>query len=653
MENRESDGISRRDFLVSVGVAGGAAAAGTGPLLGASPTTPGAPQDETAVVGEQAGLLGALRPQQNSHRNLMDLSGFWQFQLDPKGEGEQANWKDGLPSPRVIPVPASWNDLFDDAADYLGDAWYAHEAWVPNTWKGDRILLRVYSANYAAKVWMNGTLLGEHLGGHLPFAFEVSSHARLGAPNRIVIRVENLQKPDRVPPSRPPGGSSFRGSYPETTYDFFPYAGIHRQVALYTLPQTHIEDITVTTEIEGQDGIVKVAAQASRGWNGPGRAVVTTGPGDATVSADLKFADGQAHAELRLPSARFWSPDHPNLYPVKVELIESGKPVDSYRLEIGVRTFAVSGEQLLLNGKPIQLRGFGKHEDFPLHGKGLDRVQLVRDYELLKWVGANSYRTSHYPYSEEAMELADRTGILIIDEIPAVGLNFSESEQYVHAWTRVASGQLRSLVARDKNHPSVIMWSVANEPGAGRTLSGQKPAQSAVAAGDRYFNQLVGLAHKIDPTRPVTFASMIGTPVEWLSHIDVVALNRYYGWYYVGARLDVAIKALEKELDALHSSYPKPMIFTEFGAEALPGSHNTPAEMWTEEYQADMISRYLDVAAARSYMAGTLMWCFADFKTSQNIMRTNSMNNKGVFTRDRQPKQAARMLHKRWKGKGV
>jgi beta-glucuronidase len=652
MENEEKDGITRRDFLMSVGVAGGAAAAGPGALLGASPALE-APQDEIAAEVEKSGLLAAMRPQQNQFRNLMDLSGFWQFQLDPKGEGEQANWKDGLPSPRVIPVPASWNDLFDDAADYLGFAWYAHEAWIPNAWQGQRIFLRVYSANYAAKVWMNGALLGEHLGGHLPFAFEVSGHARLGTPNRIVIRVENLQKPNRVPPGNPPGRRGFFNGFPDTTYDFFPYAGLHRQVALYTCPQTHVEDITVTTEIDGQGGVVKVAAQASHGWNGKGRAVIQTGSGGGAVTADLNFANGEAHAALRLPSARFWSPDHPNLYPLTVELLESGKPFDAYRLDIGVRTFTISGEQLMLNGKPIKLRGFGKHEDFPLHGKGLDGPQLVRDYELLKWLGANSYRTSHYPYSEEAMELADRYGILIIDEIPAVGLNFSESQEHVQAWTRMASGQLRSLIARDKNHPSVIMWSVANEPGAGRPLSAQRAAQSAVAAGDRYFTQLVGLAHKLDPTRPVTFASVQGGPAEWLSHVDVVAINRYYGWYVVGGQLDVAIRSLAKELDALHASYAKPMIFTEFGAEALPGSHSTPPEMWTEEYQAEMISRYLDVAAERSFMAGTLMWCFADFKTSQSIIRTNSMNNKGVFTRDRRPKQAAHMLRERWRGKGA
>jgi len=209
MESEQADRISRRDFLKSVGAAGGAAV---------TPVREGCwaqtrPPDYLRMnrnESEKSGLLAAMRPQQNAHRNLMDLSGFWQFQLDPKGEGEQSNWKDGLPSPRVIPVPASWNDLFDDAANYLGYAWYAHEAWVPKAWQGQRIFLRVYSANYAAKVWLNGTLLGEHVGGHLPFAFEVSAQARLDAPNRIVIRVENLQKPDRVPPANPTGrrGSS-------------------------------------------------------------------------------------------------------------------------------------------------------------------------------------------------------------------------------------------------------------------------------------------------------------------------------------------------------------------------------------------------------------------------------------------------------------
>jgi beta-glucuronidase len=652
MGTEEADGISRREFLKGVGMASGAAAAGAGALSGAS-AGEAWPAFKPPADEVKPRLSAAMRPQQNEFRNVMDLSGLWQFQLDPKGEGEQAGWNHALPLPRPIPVPASWNDLFDDAANYLGYGWYEQECWIPKTWSGQKIFLRVYSANYAARVWLNGEHVGDHEGGHLPFAFEITGKARFDQPNLITIRVENLQKPDRVPPGPAPGhGGGFINSYPATTYDFFPYAGIHRQVALYTCPSTHLEDVTVTTAIDGQDGMVKLRARASGGWSGKGKAELAPGYGGAagTLAVDMDFTAGEASAGLRVPSARFWTPDHPHLYPLTISLLDSSGAIDRYTLEVGVRTVEVRGDRLLLNNQPIVLRGFGKHEDFPLHGKGLDLAQLVRDYQLLKWVGANAYRTSHYPYSEEAMELADRIGILIIDEIPAVGLNFAESEETIHAWSAMAQSQLRDLIARDKNHPSVIMWSVANEPGLGSPLSSAPHKPQAVAAGSSYFHTMVGLAHQLDSTRPVTFAGVQGGPNDWLGLVDVTSINRYYGWYTEGAQLEAATESLAKDLDALHATLAKPMILTEFGAEGLPGWHSQPPEMWTEDYQAELIGRYLEVARERPFMAGTLVWCFADFKTSQSIIRAESLNSKGVFTRDRRPKRAAHLLRSRWHG---
>jgi beta-galactosidase/beta-glucuronidase len=645
MNSEERDGITRRDFLKSAGIAGGAVAAN--PLLGVRPAA-GAVTPDDAPDDSSAPTLGAMRPQQNEFRNLMDLSGLWQFELDPTGAGEDAGWMRGLPSPRLIPVPASWNDLFDDAADYLGFAWYALDAWIPASWDGQKIFLRVYSAEYATKLWLNGSLLGEHEGGHLPFAFELTGKARFDQANHLALRVENLQKPDRVPPGPRPGHASWN-DYPATTYDFFPYAGLDRQVALYSCPPTHLEDVTVTTRLEGATGVVTISAAATGNWSGKGRAEIATEAG--AVTAGLEFADGKATADLRLPQARFWSPDDPHLYPLAVSLLESGKPADSYRLEIGVRTIAVQGDRLLLNGKPVILRGADKHEDFPLHGKGLDLPQLIRDYQLLKWIGANAYRTSHYPYSEEAMELADRIGILIIDEIPAVGLDFSETGENIRAWNRMAQSQLRDLVARDKNHPSVILWSVANEPGAGSLAPGGRQNPQAVAAGERYFTRMAALAHRLDPTRPVTFASAQGSPEDWLKFVDAVGINRYYGWYVGGGQIEEAGGALAKELDALHSSLAKPILLTEFGAGTIAGSHGLPPEMWNEEYQAELIRAYLDAADQRPFMAGTLIWCFADFKTPQSIIRAEGLNQKGLFTRDRRPKQAAHMLRARWRVK--
>ena len=176
-------GITRRRFLERSTAAGVGAAA----LGGAS----GQPATSQPATGPAVAPRGLLYPRQNAHRGLVDLSGFWQFQLDPKEEGEAARWFDGLPAPRTIAVPCSWNDLFDDARDYLGLAWYRTEAWLPQAWRGQRVFVRVGSATYACKVWVNGTLVAEHLGGHLPFAAQITDRVAWDRPTAIAISVEN------------------------------------------------------------------------------------------------------------------------------------------------------------------------------------------------------------------------------------------------------------------------------------------------------------------------------------------------------------------------------------------------------------------------------------------------------------------------------
>ncbi|WP_447987168.1 beta-glucuronidase [Nitrospira sp. Nam74] len=587
---------------------------------------------------------GLLYPQQNQARNVLDLSGLWQFQLDPKEEGEAQAWFNTLPAPRAIAVPCSWNDLFDDARDYLGLAWYRQELWIPSGWFGQRVFLRIGSANYAAKVWVNGTLAVEHLGGHLPFVADITSHLMCDRKTVIAINVENTQLPERVPPGIPAGrlDGMFSG-FPATTYDFFPYAGLHRPVVLYSVPAAaHIEDVTVVTTTDGADGIMTVTVQSFGEYAGRGKIQLRD------IEADITFRGGSAQATVRIPSARFWSPRDPYLYPFTITLTEGQRVTDAYTLDIGIRTIAVNGDRLLLNGQPLTLKGFGKHEDFPLSGRGLNLPVWIRDYELLRGLGANSYRTSHYPYAEEAMQLADRLGVLVINEIPAVGLNFEGIEVPTAERLAQCRQQLRELIARDKNHPSTIMWSVANEPTAGPILGENASEPRAVEAGMRFFGQLYTEASRLDKTRPVTLAGVQGGPKEWLGPFDVVCINRYYGWYSQAGRLDEAAQTLARELDDLHRSFGKPIIMTEFGADAIPGTHSTPSEMWTEEYQVELLRLYLDVAAQRPFMAGLHVWAFADFKTRQSIGRAAGMNFKGVFTRNRRPKMAAHFLRSRW-----
>jgi beta-glucuronidase len=584
-----------------------------------------------------------LYPIQNNVRNRLDLSGIWDFKTDPEEVGEGQAWFYGLAEPRPMAVPGSWNDQYDDLYLYLGMGWYVRTTYIPPAWRGERIMLRVGSANYWAAVWVNGQKAGEHEGGHLPFVFDITDLVTFDGPNTIAIQVENHLKPARVP-SGNMGRSVLGvfGGHPSTTFDFYPFAGLHRPVVLYSVPPVHIDDITVVTERDGAGGIVRVGATVAGGQVEKGH-VRLAGEGQP-VEAELAFAGGVAEAVLVVPSARLWSPEDPYLYELTVT---AGS--DRYSLPVGIRTVEVQDGKILLNGKPVQLNGFGRHEDFYASGRGLNLPLLVKDYGLMRWIGANSYRTSHYPYSEEEMMLADREGFLIIDETPAVSLQF-DTDENVAERLRICLQQTEALIGRDKNHPSVVMWSVANEPMlpnfmarlTGKDLSPTPPETT------EFFRTLLDRARQLDVTRPVTLVGVMGGPAEWHALTDVICINRYWGWYVQGGELEQALAALDQELDAIWERHGKPIIITEFGADTVAGLHAQPPVMWSEEYQRDLIRGHLDVAARKAFVAGMHIWNFADFAAVQSPGRVGGVNMKGVFTRMRTPKMAAHMLREYW-----
>lgn len=216
----------------------------------------------------------------------------------------------------------------------------------------------------------------------------------------------------------------------------------------------------------------------------------------------------------------------------------------------------------------------------------------------MKWIGANSFRTSHYPYSEADMALADKLGFLVIDETPAVGLFFHPAG--LKKRLALCRQFTRELIERDKNHPSVILWSIANEPHS------KRPA--AVP----FFKELTRLARQLDPTRPVTLASYLGAQEESFKFLDVVCVNRYLGWYSEPGDLDLAIPRLSKDLDSIYRKFKKPVLMTEFGADAMPGSHSHPPIMFSEEYQKELITRYLEVIRKKPYMQGAHIWNLND-----------------------------------------
>jgi beta-glucuronidase len=274
----------------------------------------------------------------------------------------------------------------------------------------------------------------------------------------------------------------------------------------------------------------------------------------------------------------------------------------------------------------------------------------VKDVNLMKWIGANSMRTSHYPYSEEFLQLCDREGIVVIDECAAVGLHFNLSDSFgiwqpgVNTWDRIKThhdhkNAICELIARDKNHPCVVMWSISNE------------ASETTPGAYEYFKPMFDLARELDPTRPLTNVSLAGS----LSSndlaaplVDVVCLNRYYGWYTEQGDLVSARANLEAELNDWVRTYPdKPIIFTEYGADSVSGIHDTTPVMFTEEYQRDFIAAYSASFDLYDNVVGEQVWNFADFYAVQGIKRVQG-NKKGIFTRERKPKLAAHWLKERW-----
>ncbi|MGP3962285.1 beta-glucuronidase [Nonomuraea sp. 3N208] len=585
--------------------------------------------------------MSMLKPRSTPSRELVNLDGLWRFSV----AGTQP-WTGPLDTTLEAAVPASYNDLFTDSAirDHVGWVWYQRHVRVPRGWAGERVVLRVDAATHQGQVYVDDVLVAEHVGGYTPFEADITEHVRAGQEFRLTIGVNNELTNTTIPPGTitVTADGRRRQTY---LHDFYNYAGLARSVWLYSRPAVHVEDITIVTGLEASTGTVQYSVQTSAPAPVRVRALDATG-------AEVAAADG-AHGMLRIDDVTLWRPGAAYLYDLLVEVLDGDQVIDSYTEPFGVRTVEVRGTQFLINGEPFYFTGFGKHEDTPVRGKGHDNAYLVHDFQLMDWIGANSFRTSHYPYAEEVMEFADRHGIVVIDETAAVGLNlavqggltgvppqptfspetFGEATQEAHAQA------IRELIARDKNHPSVVMWCIANEPS-----SNEEGARE-------YFEPLVELTRKLDPTRPVSYAAVIFATHEndrLADLFDVLCINRYYGWYVATGDLATAETYLEHDLRGWAGKHGKPIMMSEYGADTMPGLHSVWDTPWTEEYQQAYLEMHHRVFDRIEAFVGEHVWNFADFQTSHGIHRVDG-NKKGVFTRDRRPKAAAHALRARWK----
>ena len=591
-----------------------------------------------------------LYPCDSGSRRVVSLDGMWHFAFDPESKGVDGGWALHLPESITMPVPASFCDFFTDkdSREYCGDFWYETDFFVPGEWEGKDIAVRFGSVTHRARIFVNGVEVTSHEGGFLPFDAAVTDIVRYNQFNHLAVLANNELSEIMLPAGRTTTLSN--GKKVATPYfDFYNYAGIHRPVKLTALPKERVLDFSVVHTLNGSAADVAYTVTT----NGEHNVCIDVFDGCEKVA----HADGKT-GTLHIDNVKLWNVHAAYLYNFVIRITDGETVVDEYAEKIGIRTFEIKGGNFLLNGKPVYLRGFGKHEDADLRGRGLDLATVKRDYELMKWIGANCFRTSHYPYAEELYQMADEEGFLVIDEVPAVGfmesaMNFLAANQgngkKVGWFEKETTPQLLEnhkaalidMINRDKNHASVIAWSILNEP------------QCTSEGTEAYFKTLFDLAHEIDPQkRPRTYAVvMMSMPhnSKGQQFADFISLNRYYGWYVMGGMSIVdAEAAFRKEMDgwrmALHG---RPMIFTEYGADTMPSEHKLPSVMWSQEYQNEYLDMNHAVFDSYEFVKGELVWNFADFQTTEGIMRVNG-NKKGIFTRQRQPKDAAFHFRARW-----
>ena len=591
-----------------------------------------------------------LYPILTSSRMVSSLDGVWDFKLDDGKAFENKWYEKKLEQPMTMAVPASYNDLKEgvDFRDHYGYVFYQKNLSIPANLLHERLVLRFDAVAHHAKVYLNGKLITEHKGGFLPFEVEIQDIANAGD-NLLTVAVDNVIDYTTLPvggKSNIMNASAGFGAKPSKkkennpNFDFFNYAGIIRHVRLYTTPKEYIEDLEFVSTVLDNNATIK--------YN-------VIGIGQATAKLEVYDENGNKVAECAGNSSEFvienvnlWQPMNAYLYDIKVTYGQ-----DEYTLPYGVRTVEVKGKEFLINGKPFYFKGYGKHEDTFPNGRGFNEPMNIKDLSIMRWQGCNSFRTSHYPYSEEMMRLCDKEGFVVIDETSAVGLNLdfgggaNFNGQKVGTFDKEHGIKthehhrdvIRDLIKRDKNHACVVIWSIANEP------------DSYSDGAYEYFAPLYDLARQLDPQkRPCTLVSvqMANDPNKDVSAklSDVICLNRYYGWYFGGPNIKDSMDNLRQEIDKW-VKVGKPIIFTEYGADTVMGMHDTTPVMYTEEYQLEYYKENNAVFDEYDIVIGEQPWNFADFATSQSLLRIQG-NKKGLFTRDRKPKLAAHYFRQRW-----
>ena len=529
-------------------------------------------------------------------------SGYYDYRYKPQADGGfGANKKPQSKSDLIeydfdtadrLQVPGDWNTQRPELMLYEGTVWYKRD-FDCTIQPGHRIFVWFGAANYRAMVFLNGVKVGEHEGGFTPFQFEITASVREKG-NVLIVKVDDQRKQDFIP---------------TVMTDWWNYGGLTRAVRIIDVPGTFVQDYSIQLEKGSQ---TRVAGWVRLNGAGRGQKVTVRIPEAGITQTFTPDATGLARVAF---DARIdlWSPERPKLYDVT---IESG--ADRVTDRIGFRTIEARGRNLLLNGKPVFLRGVSIHAEAPFRaGRVYSEADARTLFQWAKEVDCNFVRLPHYPHDEVMTRLADELGLLVWSEIPVYWTISWENPETL----RNAERQLTEMITRDKNRASVILWSVANETPRGDPRL-------------KFLTTLVERARSLDSTRLITAALethyadprtiVVEDPLG--KSLDVVSCNEYIGWY----------DGLPEKIDTIawQTPYEKPFILSEFGADAQAGRHGDDLTRFTEEYQANVYRRQVAMFRRIPFLNGTIAWVLVDFRSPRRPLAgiQDFYNRKGLFS---------------------
>jgi beta-glucuronidase len=579
------------------------------------------------------------------NRNTTSLDGKWQYIVDPYETGfydyrykemrensPSAYWNSDKPRNKsdlkeygysnkyTLKVPGDWNSQDPKSLYYEGTVWYKKAFDFQKRNPSDRVFIYFGAVNYRADVYLNGKKLGMHVGGFTPFNFEIPDSVLKAKDNFLVVRVNNERGKEEVP---------------TVNTDWWNYGGITRSVSLVEVPKTFIQDFSIHLKKPEAGAAPETKNTDVKGWvkvNGEGSGNIDIRIPELKLKKSFPVTDSITQFSFQLPQVQLWSPENPKLYTV---VVSSG--ADKVADKIGFRTVEAFGKKVLLNGKPVFMRGIAIHEEIPQQmRRAYSKKDAAQLFGWAKELGCNMVRLAHYPHDESMTRMADSLGFLVWSEIPVYWtIDFGNPVVY-----EKANQQLTEMITRDKNRASVIIWSVGNETPV-------SPVRT------EFMHNLVTSAKTLDSTRMISAAlevnynssskmHLINDPLG--QYVDLVAFNEYLGWY---GGLPSACREANWS-----TPYDKPLFISETGAGAKYGFHADSLTRFSEEYQAWYYREQIKMFKRMpENWVGLSPWILADFRSPKrnNPIYQQGWNRKGLFDNNGNKKEAFYILRSFYK----